>query len=1155
MHNVVLNIFNLGSTGNLETLLEKLHDDQQDTTLVRSWNTMQLDVLEATKIANNGQHLLAFDETRLAQEIDEMNIKRSKQFSHEQMSKIVQWKILETVGQSETNDKILHGIKYGEAHKVVQYDDTVESEEVRKSRQKRVSVSRTSAPKSKCQRKGSTVRNDIELPFVTSTISEMLDDSVRTDAGLVHAIILHASMGMFNHQWEYRHGSCMVLNESIQALVNTHSENIAHETSATTETKKTKSIKFFEDILMRAVSVLLLDKFGDYSSGKVVAPVRQSAARIMSSVCQEATKSMVEQMLNVLIQLFPRTDWHGRHGIVLALRELFKQNLLIKKVAFEDFDIRKLLIDIFDDPIDDVQYTGIEVFSILIGDSAFKVDVDLLAVFFHSAFRSCCGETTSSAAMESILPAFECLCERTLLWEKNQTDKSVKPSSFALLVLTVIRRFLNLSEGNSGDLLMASRCMKTIVRWLEMVDLSDSSRIEDSIMCELLVMTVDCMLTLLLVWPKDGATGGILSLVSRIREIVLTTAKGNIAEVLDFTSVFTLFKWQPLLNYQQGDLFYIGFMDYPDVKGIFESCWSSFRKQMQLEHRSLDTMRSMTLSDLAQKVSSKVKGFQTLLQAKPTEQEQGYMDDDLDLSDIDVEDELVGIEPLVQKSDKTFPPKFSSSESLRSVLNGNYQEGMHNVMKAFSSNCSSRPFFEATRKKQETLCFALVSLYRLETCGPSCFLILKIFEGLLDAKVTIRVNSLLLWIFAQCCMDSSLNYRIFEHDLDDCGLPHLLKDALQIKYPREISNTTCLKVLSHGKHIVKRILNEHFDSMLDWFSKEPENAFASKTSASLIETIPGECRGVFGNFLLCLDSFVQAAALKIPTMSQNRIATFPNWVTNLAFMNKNAVLSALSKVKSFRSMDFSSKAGSEKKLEEITMQQTRLCHSLDQTCNLIQSNLSDFMLFARSFLKDTNARSEHLEKAYETFSERGGDLLSRIYWNVFYSTLNGEKAADIELHHLLSGISRLWLSTADETMSNIERISGTTVQWDNPLVSQYFERLQNSHRLGVFEIINSHTLNRNRSDYMCNLIYGFAELDRKSSPASTNSSNEKAIVEMVSCSKFAKVYSKFLSATSSIAVLTECTIVQQEAFEKRLKQVLDILSLMITALNARPCSL
>lgn len=114
------------------------------------------------------------------------------------------------------------------------------------------------------------------------------------------------------------------------------------------------------DAALRLMCVLGLDRFGDFVSDQVVAPVRETCAQALGSLVTlmpsdsnntEAKKGVVG-MLNVILKLMEHNEWEARHGALLALKYL---------LAVRDDLLNDLLPTAFpaimkglSDPVDDV---------------------------------------------------------------------------------------------------------------------------------------------------------------------------------------------------------------------------------------------------------------------------------------------------------------------------------------------------------------------------------------------------------------------------------------------------------------------------------------------------------------------------------------------------------------------------------------------------------------------------------------------------------------------------------------------------------------------------------------------------------------------------------------------------------------------------------
>lgn len=81
--------------------------------------------------------------------------------------------------------------------------------------------------------------------------------------------------------------------------------------------------EWLEDLALRLVSVLALDRFGDFISDQVVAPVRETCSQCLGTVLSLMTDASVTSLLNILIRLLKEKSWEVRHGSLLALKYLF----------------------------------------------------------------------------------------------------------------------------------------------------------------------------------------------------------------------------------------------------------------------------------------------------------------------------------------------------------------------------------------------------------------------------------------------------------------------------------------------------------------------------------------------------------------------------------------------------------------------------------------------------------------------------------------------------------------------------------------------------------------------------------------------------------------------------------------------------------------
>ncbi|CAI0433201.1 unnamed protein product [Linum tenue] len=91
-----------------------------------------------------------------------------------------------------------------------------------------------------------------------------------------------------------------------------------------------KNSEFLQDCAIRFLCVLSLDRFGDYVSDQVVAPVRETCAQALGATFKYMDRSLVHETLYILLQMQRRPEWEIRHGSLLGIKYLVavRQDLL-----------------------------------------------------------------------------------------------------------------------------------------------------------------------------------------------------------------------------------------------------------------------------------------------------------------------------------------------------------------------------------------------------------------------------------------------------------------------------------------------------------------------------------------------------------------------------------------------------------------------------------------------------------------------------------------------------------------------------------------------------------------------------------------------------------------------------------------------------------
>lgn len=114
------------------------------------------------------------------------------------------------------------------------------------------------------------------------------------------------------------------------------------------------------DAALRLLCVLGLDRFGDFVSDQVVAPVRETCAQALGSLLLLIPKDKDDKVNNngimgivsIVLKLLGYDEWEARHGALLALKYL----LVVRDDLLDDVLLKVFpaIMQGLSDPVDDV---------------------------------------------------------------------------------------------------------------------------------------------------------------------------------------------------------------------------------------------------------------------------------------------------------------------------------------------------------------------------------------------------------------------------------------------------------------------------------------------------------------------------------------------------------------------------------------------------------------------------------------------------------------------------------------------------------------------------------------------------------------------------------------------------------------------------------
>ncbi|XP_041645177.1 TATA-binding protein-associated factor 172 [Cheilinus undulatus] len=121
---------------------------------------------------------------------------------------------------------------------------------------------------------------------------------------------------LFNPSWEVRHGAGTGLRE----ILKSHGAGGGKLVGSTSEQMLRQHQEWIEDLVIRLLCVFALDRFGDFVSDEVVAPVRETCAQTLGVALRHMNETGVSMTVDVLLKLLKEDQWEVRHGGLLGIK-------------------------------------------------------------------------------------------------------------------------------------------------------------------------------------------------------------------------------------------------------------------------------------------------------------------------------------------------------------------------------------------------------------------------------------------------------------------------------------------------------------------------------------------------------------------------------------------------------------------------------------------------------------------------------------------------------------------------------------------------------------------------------------------------------------------------------------------------------------------
>jgi TATA-binding protein-associated factor len=131
------------------------------------------------------------------------------------------------------------------------------------------------------------------------------------------------SNDLLDPNWEIRHGAAMGLREVLRV----HGRGAGRRYGKSRAENEAANRRWLDDMACRLLCVLMLDRFGDYVSDTVVAPIRESIGQTLGSLLSQLPDDIAVSVYNYLQEMINQQNadlktpiWEVCHGGMIGLR-------------------------------------------------------------------------------------------------------------------------------------------------------------------------------------------------------------------------------------------------------------------------------------------------------------------------------------------------------------------------------------------------------------------------------------------------------------------------------------------------------------------------------------------------------------------------------------------------------------------------------------------------------------------------------------------------------------------------------------------------------------------------------------------------------------------------------------------------------------------
>ncbi|KPI37186.1 TATA-binding protein-associated factor MOT1 [Cyphellophora attinorum] len=146
---------------------------------------------------------------------------------------------------------------------------------------------------------------------------------------------------LFSPYWDIRHGAALGLREVLRV----HAKGAGRQYGRSRCDNDLANKHWLDEMACRLLCVLMLDRFGDYVSDTVVAPIRESVGQTLGVLLTRVSDDTAVEIYDILQQMISQTNtglkqpiWQVCHGGMIGLRYFVavKKDLLLERADLID---------------------------------------------------------------------------------------------------------------------------------------------------------------------------------------------------------------------------------------------------------------------------------------------------------------------------------------------------------------------------------------------------------------------------------------------------------------------------------------------------------------------------------------------------------------------------------------------------------------------------------------------------------------------------------------------------------------------------------------------------------------------------------------------------------------------------------------------------